>query len=119
MEKILNQDEYASLNVLSHFPLNMLIRNPDLLEERECRYAMNPATHIDFLIYNRISKKPVMALEIDGYQYHRKGTQQAERDQLKNHILEVYGIPLLRLSTNGSGEEERIKETLDKQLFGS
>ena len=34
----------------------------------------------------------------------------------KNQIFELIGIPLLRLSTKGSGEETKIKEQLDKHL---
>ncbi len=113
---ILSNDKYSSLDVVCHFPLNMLIKNPELLNDQECRYAMNPATHLDFLIYNRISKKPVMAIEVDGYQYHKDDTVQASRDLLKNHIMELYEIPLLRLKTNGSGEREKIVEMLDKLL---
>ena len=30
--------------------------------------------------------------------------------------MELYGISLLRLKTNGSGERERIREELQKQL---
>ena len=75
---------------------------------------MNPATHLDFLIYNRISKKFVLAIEVDGYKYHKNGTVQASRDLLKNHIMEMYEIPLLRFMTNGSGEREKIVEMLDK-----
>ena len=94
--------------------LNMLIKNPELLNEQECQYAMNPATHLDFLIYNRIGKKPVLAIEVDGYEYHKEDTVQASRDLLKNHIMELYEIPLLRFMTNGSGEKEKIIEMLDK-----
>lgn len=114
IEDVLSTDKYASLDVVCHFPMNMLIRNPELLNEQECRYAMNPATHIDFLLYNRISKKPVLAVEVDGDKYHKADTVQALRDALKNHILELYEIPLLRFKTNGSGEKERMEEMLDK-----
>lgn len=104
----------GSLDVVCHFPLNMLIKNPELLNEQECQYAMNPATHLDFLIYNRIGKKPVLAIEVDGYEYHKEDTVQASRDLLKNHIMELYEVPLLRFMTNGSGEKEKIIEMLDK-----
>lgn len=114
IEELLTEDKYSSLDVVCHFPMNMLIRNPQLLNERECRYALNPATHIDFLIYNRIGKKPVLAIEVDGYGYHRADTVQASRDLLKNHILELYQIPLLRFGTNGSGEKEQINKMLGK-----
>ena len=106
--------EIWDLYNVCHFPLNMLIKNPELLNEQECQYAMNPATHLDFLIYNRIGKKPVLAIEVDGYEYHKEDTVQASRDLLKNHIMELYEIPLLRFMTNGSGEKEKIIEMLDK-----
>ena len=103
-----------SLDVICHFPLNMLIKNPQLLNDRECQYAMNPATHLDFLIYNRISKKSVLAIEVDGYEFHKKDTVQASRDLLKDRIMDLYEIPLLRFKTNGSSEREKIAGMLDK-----
>ena len=114
IDDILADNKYSCLDVVCHFPLNMLIKNPELLNEQECQYAMNPATHLDFLIYNRISKKPVLAIEVDGYEYHKEDTVQASRDLLKNHILELYEIPLLRFKTNGSGEREKLIEILNK-----
>lgn len=114
IEDIISANKYSSLDVVCHFPLNMLIKNPELLNEKECQYAMNPATHLDFLIYNRIGKKPVLAIEVDGYEYHKEDTVQASRDLLKNHIMELYEVPLLRFMTNGSGEKEKIIEMLDK-----
>lgn len=114
IEDVLSMDKYSCLDVVCHFPMNMLIKNPQALNERECQYAMNPATHIDFLLYNRISKKPVLAVEVDGYEYHKEDTIQASRDLLKNHILELYEIPLLRFKTNGSGEKERMVKVLDE-----
>lgn len=113
IEEIIADNKYSSLDVVCHFPLNMLIKNPELLNEQECQYAMNPATHLDFMIYNRIGKKPVLAIEVDGYEYHKEDTVQASRDLLKNHIMELYEIPLLRFKTNGSGEREKIIEMLD------
>ena len=114
LEEILSDNKYSSLDVVCHFPMNMLIRNPELLNEHECQYAMNPATHLDFLLFNRIVKKPVLAIEVDGYKYHKEDTIQATRDKMKNQIMEKYEIPLLRFKTNGSGEKEEIIRVLDK-----
>ncbi len=116
IDEIIADNKYSSLDVLCHFPLNMLIKNPELLNKQECQYVMNPATHLDFLIYNRIGKRPVLAIEVDGYEYHKEDTAQASRDLLKNHILGLYEIPLLRFKTNGSGEKEKIIETLDELI---
>ena len=101
-----------SLNVICHQPLNMLIRNPKNLTDEECKYAMNTATHIDFLIYNRITKKPVLAIEVDGFHFHKDNTTQKKRDQMKDRILGLYNIPLLRFPTTGSGERERLEDWL-------
>ena len=42
------------------------------------------------------------------------GTKQAQRDRLKDGIFEKYGIPLLRLPTNGSGEIEKVRTYLER-----
>jgi len=109
IEDILNKHpEYAHLDVLCHTPVRMLIKDRSLLNKDELRYISHYSTHLDFLIINHATKKPVLAIETDGYNYHHEATEQHLRDEMKNHILEVYGLPLLRLSTVGSGEEERI-----------
>lgn len=76
IEEIIAGNKYSSLDVVCHFPLNMLIKNLKLLNEQKCQYAMNPATHLDFLIYNRIGKKPVLAIQVDEYEYHKDNTVQ-------------------------------------------
>lgn len=116
LEEILKNDDYKMLDFVCHFPVNMLIKNPYLLNDDECLYAMNPATHVDFLVYNRVSKRAILAIEVDGYAFHQKETAQAKRDLLKNHIFELYYIPLLRFTTTGSGEREKIINMLNKIL---
>lgn len=112
---MLNNRPQLSLNVICHQPLHMLIRDPkSRLNADEYNYAMNKATHVDFLIYNRISKKAVLAIEVDGFHYHKPGTSQYKRDQMKDHILELYGIKFLRFATNGSKEMAQIGRALDE-----
>ncbi len=112
ISELLQQMPDLSLNVICHQSVRMLLRDISKLTEEEQRYAMHPNTHVDFLIYNRITKAPVLAIEVDGFNFHKDGTRQAERDQLKNAIFEKYEIPLLRLATNGSSEVAKIKEKL-------
>lgn len=45
---------------------------------------MNFATHIDFLIFGRLDKMPVLAIEVDGYAFHGKNSDQHKRDMMKN-----------------------------------
>lgn len=63
-------------------------------------------------MYSKISKKPILAIEVDGYEFHKEGTKQHERDKLKNSIFDKIGLPYLRLGTQESGEEERIVSAL-------
>lgn len=100
--------DHSEYGVVCHEPLAMIIRDVSKLSDDEMKYALNPATHVDFLIFNKLSKQPVAAIETDGYMYHKEGTTQYERDKKKDHILELCGLTLIRLSTNGSGEKERI-----------
>lgn len=109
---LLSKHSDAPLNVICHQSVRLLIRDFEKLTDEERRYASHPNTHVDFLVYNRISKAPVLAVEVDGFHYHRGGTVQAERDKLKNSIFAKYQIPLLRLPTNGSGEIEKIEQFL-------
>ncbi len=111
--EVLNESGRSDLDIVCHQPLNMLIRNPYLMNDDECQYAMNSSTHLDFLIFNKISKKAFLAVEVDGYSFHKAGTKQAERDKMKNTILEKYGIPYLRFATNGSGEKEILRQKID------
>lgn len=48
-----------------------------------------------FLIYNKLDKRAILVIEVDGYKYHKAGTRQSERDKMKDEILCKYGIPLL------------------------
>ena len=59
-------------------------------------------------------KKVYLAIEVDGYKNHRKNKAQQERDELKKSILQKYDITLVRLQTDGSKEEEKIRKELDK-----
>ncbi len=107
-----SDDNFSCLKLLCHFPVRQIIRDTSLLSPDEARYAGHYHTHVDFLIINRVTKKPVIAVETDGYSYHNENTEQHHRDTMKDHIFELYGIPLVRLSTKGSGEEELIRSRL-------
>ena len=106
--------DYNEYGIICFQPLYEIVRDLKKLSEQEKRYVMNPATHVDFTIYNKLSKQPIVAIEVDGYIYHKKGTIQSERDKVKNHVLATCGLPLLRLNTNGSGEKEKILKAITR-----
>ena len=103
---------FSCLEIKREYPLRDLIKDTSLMPEEETLYASREGTHIDFLISNTVSMKPVLAVETDGYSYHNCSGEQIRRDRMKDHILQTYGIPLVRLSTKGSGEKEKIVSRL-------
>ena len=92
----------------------MILRDMNDLTAEEKKYAQNSLTHVDFLIFDKIGSKFVV--EVDGTAFHAEGTRQAERDEMKNRILDKYGLLYGRFRTNESKECERIAATLDKVM---
>jgi hypothetical protein len=70
------------------------------------RVFMQHRASCDFVLYFRVGKTPLGVIEVDGG-FHDTALQ-AERDALKNSILEKCGLPLLRLKTIESRIEEKI-----------
>lgn len=112
IHKILVSEQLSNLGVSAHVPLNLLVRDKRNFTEREKVYTANHLTHVDFLIYEKVSKSPKIAIEVDGVWFHKEGSVQAERDKLKNAIFDKSGIPLLRFRTDGSGEEQILRDRL-------
>ena len=97
-------------------PVALITRIFASVEATEPDSSESSDPHVDFLIYSRLGKKPILAIEVDGYEYHQAESKQAFRDSKKNHIFELYKIPLLRFCTNGSGEKQQIIEKLEEVM---
>ena len=108
----MKQDRFQSVGCSIHSSLATLVKDYSVLTEEETRYASNPLTHLDFLLFNTMNRAPLLAIEIDGTNFHAPGTAQANRDTIKDHVMEKIHIPLLRIRTNESGERARIETAL-------
>lgn len=98
--------EFPNLTVKFRYPLSKLIKDTSKLEdEEEVRFVKNKDSHIDFMIFYKKTMKPFLAIEIDGASYHIEGSFQGQRDELKDGILEKYGIPMKRFRTKESVNE--------------
>lgn len=118
LKEILKEDKYRSLNFKMHVSLRDFIKNSKHnLTDEEFKFYINPNAHADFLIYNKMSRKPLLVIEVDGVAYHEQQEKQRIRDAKKDSILHKAGIPILRLKTNESNEKERIITALDNQLL--
>ncbi|WP_246187595.1 AAA domain-containing protein [Ornithinibacillus caprae] len=112
IEKVLREKPFQTLDYVLHQPLRMLVKNTEILTEEERKYAMNILTHTDFVIFNKMNKMPVLVVEVDGHAFHANNPKQLKRDEMKDNILRKYHIPIVRLKTTGSGEEEVIRNKL-------
>ena len=110
IEEVLANDVFSKLSVVTHQPLNTIIRDLHKLDDNEARFTMNSWTHVDFMIYNNIDKSTVLAIEVDGYEIHKVGTDQHKRDVMKD------GIPIIRFNTTGSLEKEKLELKLNEIL---
>lgn len=118
LKEILKDDKYRSLCFKMHVSLRDFIKDSKHnLTDEEFKFYINPNAHADFLIYNKMSKKPLLVIEVDGVSYHEQQEKQRIRDAKKDSILHKAGIPILRLKTNESNEKERIITTLENQLL--
>lgn len=117
IEKVLSNENYSNLNKVFSLPLNRLIKDTSLLIPDEQKFSQNDWSHLDFLIYNKINKQAILAIEVDGVAYHENNPTQLKRDKLKDGILEKYNIPIIRFPTNGSEEEKKLRKKL-KEIIG-
>lgn len=117
LNKILKEAKYSNLEIVNHYSFGLLINDTKLLDEEDQKYAFHHNTHLDFVICDKLTKKVILAIEVDGYTFHKETSSQYQRDLRKDRILKIYEIPLLRFKTNGSEEEKKIRERLDELVM--
>ena len=113
---IIKEQGYTHLGILMHYPLRHLVTSASNLSPEQRTYATRSWTHIDFLVYDTVTHKAKLAIEVDGTQYHKSGSDQGRRDLMKDSVLAAIGLSLLRLSTAGSQEKEKIASALNNIL---
>lgn len=109
------EDRFSAIGVHRHYRLYDLVGRTVELSDEE-RLFVRRRSHLDFLLYNRMDNTPILGIEVDGVLHHRFDEVQVARDRRKNGILAKIGLPLLRLSTDGSSEKERIVGALEQAM---
>ncbi|AYB40875.1 AAA domain-containing protein [Brevibacillus laterosporus] len=112
---ILQEPPYNGFEFRDQVLLKNLFLELDKLGSEDKRYVNNGAS-VDFVIYHKLDKSPILVIEVDGFAFHENNPLQLERDHLKNRIFDTFGLSLLRFSTIGSGEEQKIRMKLDEIL---
>lgn len=100
----------ANTEILCYYPLARLIADWDALDEQEKVFAGSPLAHVDFLIYNSLTKRPLQTIEVDGWHFHKESEVQQLRDALKDQILMKFGLCPHRISTTDTVNVETIKK---------
>lgn len=108
---IVNKIGFKNIDIITHYPLYILIANWELLNETEISFAQNQLSHLDFILFNRLSKQPICAIEVDGWHFHISKNQ-IQRDNTKDNILKKIGLPLIRISTNDTLTENTMTNIL-------
>ena len=112
LTKAIEKLQWDNVAVLCHYPLSRLIADWSSLNEKEKAFAESPLAHVDFLVYNSLTKQPMQVIEVDGWQFHQNNEAQQSRDQLKDSLLTKFGLCPQRISTTDTFNVETCKSML-------
>ena len=115
LKDVLKDPAYDLLEVVSQVRLRDLMPDTDRLNERQKKFVRSTSA-VDFAIYHKVSKRMLLAIEVNGTEYHEDNPEQQARDELKAQIISVYGADMLSLRTNDSNIESMIRDRLDRIL---
>ena len=114
LDEILKLEPYKQLDVQEQVKIKDFIPNKDIFNEEELTYIQNNCS-VDFLIKDKVNHDIVCVIEVDGVKYHENNKKKI-KDMLKDSILNKCKISLLRLKTNGSNEDVKIKQIFNNYL---
>jgi hypothetical protein len=112
LHDITAEQRYAHMTVSPQVLLRNLLPDLSRLTLAQRAYVQHRAS-VDFVVYNQVTNQPLLAIEVDGFAFHENSPDQRARDALKDEILDVHQMPLLRLPTTGSREYQQIRQALD------
>lgn len=127
--EITNEGKFGLLQWLHDYNLNRIIPIQQIYQNGvfqikdgyefnldDLKFVRNCWTHCDFVIFEKFGKKAICVIEVDGKQ-HVKDKDQIKRDAIKDNLLKIFGIPILRVSTDDVILKEKIEDFLSKNVF--
>lgn len=113
----LKKDDYIDFEFTGECLLRDLINDLEGLSEDEKRYINNRAS-VDFVIFDKMDKKPILLIEVDGFVFHRNNEEQLKKDKMKNNIARKKNIPILRFETGEKAyDEQKIISEIRKVIL--
>ncbi len=114
---VLKEERFSSLSFSMHVALKDTLKiDKSKYSQEEARYLTHPWTHLDFVVFNRFDKEPLLAIEVDGIAYHEQREKQVGHDKIKDRCLQDCGLSILRVKTNGSNERDKIAQKLESVM---
>lgn len=104
-----SDESLARLTVQPQKIVQELLPDLDGLTPDEATYVANRCS-VDFVISAGSSRRPLGAIEVNGFEFHENRPDRRAKDALKRSILDRAGIPLLVLETTGRDEPRRLRE---------
>jgi ATP-binding protein len=114
IKDVLKDPAYELLEVVSQVRLRDLLPNIGKLNEKQKKFASRSA--IDFAIYHKVSRRMLLAVEVNGTKFHEDSPEQQARDELKAQIVGIYGADMLSVRTNDSSIESKLRRKLDQVM---
>ena len=115
LDEIIKLEPYNQFSIQEQVRIKDFTINNENFSESEKSYIHNNCS-VDFLVKDKVNHDIVCIIEVDGVAYHENNKEQQIKDSLKDSILQKCDLPLLRLKTNGSNEEIKIKQIFNKYI---
>ncbi|MGG4049052.1 AAA domain-containing protein [Paenibacillus favisporus] len=115
IDQLLQEPLFKDFVLGNQILLMNLFTDLERLDEEERNLVKNRSS-VDFVIYHKLDRSLVLAIEVDGFEFHENKPEQLKRDELKEQIFKKFEKELIRFPTTGSGEEQRLREVLRSKL---
>ena len=76
-------------------------------------FAAVAAMHVDFLLCDRATLRPRLAIELDDASH--RSSRRADADRRKAALLAAAGIPLLRQRCRVAYDVQALRESIDRE----
>ncbi|SHE89974.1 Superfamily I DNA and/or RNA helicase [Tissierella praeacuta DSM 18095] len=114
ISELLRKEIFNCYSFAYEVKLSDIFLNQDICTEVEKKFIKQSRSSVDFIIFNKFNANPVLAIEVDGTEFHLNNPEQLERDKKKDGIFKKYSIPILRLATHTAIIEDMIELELSK-----
>lgn len=116
LQDVLAEEPFRHLAFHHEVPVAALLSGDERLNPAQRDYVRHRA-RVDFVVYNRVSNRNVLAIEVDGFEYHANNPKQQSRDALKNEILAKtpLGAPE-RLPTQNVVTADTLRQKITRAL---